>query len=305
MRYAAIDIGTNTILMLIAELGGDGGLTVIRDEHAIPRLGRATDASRTISSDSLDRALSVLHSYRELTLELQCNKVVVCGTSALRDAVNREEVRARIERDLGWNVRVLSGEEEALLTYRGAISSHQDETGPCIVVDIGGGSTEVIEGIGKRVVDARSHDVGAVRLTERFLKLLPANPEQIEAAKSEIRTTLPARIPLQGGTRVIGVAGTPTTIAAWDLGLHTFDARRINGHVLTREAIARFVAQISPCSLEEILAFPPIAPQRADVILAGSLILQEFLHVCGASEIEVSTRGLRYGILLDAAEHRP
>ncbi len=301
MRVAAIDIGTNTILMLIAEQV-DGAMRLVRDEHAIARMGRRVDRQRRILPESFDRVEGVLRSYLEICRSERCDTVLAVGTSALRDAENREDFLDYMRTKLGISVRILSGDEEARLSYRGAVSALPKEPAlqRRVVLDIGGGSTELIEGTGEEVLTARSTNVGSVRLSERFLSNLPPTAAALEQATREVDTALSFVKPMESDRLCIGVAGTLTTLASIDLGLARFDRERVDGHTLERSRIEQIFEKLLPLSLAEVLAIPQILPQRADIILAGVLILRIFMDRAGLRSIRVSDRGLRHGLALEA-----
>ncbi|MBI3788597.1 MAG: Ppx/GppA family phosphatase [Ignavibacteriales bacterium] len=301
MRISTIDIGTNTILMLVADIQPDGTLATVRDEHSIPRLGKGVDEHKTISHETFQRALGFLKKYKDISDACRSEKIIACGTSALRDAVNKKEFISFISQELGFTIEVLSGDEEAELTYLGAISEflRRDGQQNFAVLDIGGGSTELTTGIGRRVTNKQSLDIGCVRLTERILKTSPPTALSIERGVKRIKEHLAAYPPLlPAQTKLIGVAGTLTTLAALDLNLPTYDRERVSGHILTLESIQRIFHTLKTKSIEELTAYPQILAGRADVLLAGIMILLEVMKKISADQITVSDRGLRYGIAL-------
>jgi exopolyphosphatase/guanosine-5'-triphosphate,3'-diphosphate pyrophosphatase len=303
MRLSAIDIGTNTILMLIADITGDGSLSIIADEHRIARLGKGVDARGVIQPEAFARVLETLTDLKSISDAQKSDSLVACGTSALRDAANRREFMDFIQSRLGIGIKVISGEEESKLTYIGAISSSvQQPAAPHFaVLDIGGGSTEIVTGIGSTVTSATSIDVGSVRLTERILKTSPPEAAAIENAIQIVREHLQRIPPLQGNTKLIGVAGTLTTLASIDLRLSHFDRKEIDGYNLSSAAVEAIFNELRPLNLDQLRAYPQIHPFRADILLAGIIILREVLHTTGRTEIIVSERGLRYGLLIETA----
>ncbi|HEY6953453.1 MAG TPA: Ppx/GppA family phosphatase [Bacteroidota bacterium] len=304
MRISAIDIGTNTILMLIADVSEGMNLHVVRDEHLIARMGKGVDENRVILPQTFERVLGFLSEYKNIHEVVKSERMVACGTSALRDARNSGEFIEFIRQRLGFTISVLSGDEEADLTYRGGVSefieSGTDQQ--FVVVDIGGGSTEITSGIGPDVKSKASLDIGSVRLTERYLKTSPPEPGGLEAAHQYVQSHIRSLPFLNERTRCIGVAGTLTTLAAIDLQLGAYDRNRVSGHVLTLEAIEKIFHRLKEKRLDEIKAIPQIVPQRADIILAGILILLQLMKHCGLERITASDRGLRYGIVLREAE---
>jgi exopolyphosphatase / guanosine-5'-triphosphate,3'-diphosphate pyrophosphatase len=303
-RLTAIDIGTNTILMLIADIGTNSALHVVRDEHSIARLGKGVDEQRTILPETFERVLGYLSAYKQIHDAEHSDHMYACGTSALRDATNSREFIEYMKTRLGFEISILTGDEEAQLTYLGGISEFvdADEAQSFVVIDIGGGSTEIVTGKSKSVTSTNSLDIGSVRLTERFLKSSPPLPVGIEQTQQYIRELLRGLASPPRSSRFIGVAGTLTTLAAIDLQLSVYDRERVSGHVLTLESVDRIYRRLKDKRLEELKAIPQILPQRADIILAGVLILKEMMEKIGATTITASDRGLRYGIVLRAAE---
>ena len=301
MRVASIDIGTNTILMLIADVLSDGSLRFVRDEHVIARLGKGVDEGKNILPDSLERVITTLQQYKEIAEKERCDRIIACGTSALRDARNQKHVLELVRKRLGLDIRILSGAEEAQLTYRGAVSGFMREgkTSNFAVLDIGGGSTELTSGINDQVQDAKSLDIGSVRLTERFLKSSPPLEGGLEAAQHEIRRNLESIPPLKAGTEMIGVAGTLTTLAAMNLSFEAYDREKVEGHSLALTTIESMFDLLKSKSVAEIRRIPQILPQRADILLAGVLILLEVMKHLHFDKITASDRGLRYGLIAE------
>jgi exopolyphosphatase/guanosine-5'-triphosphate,3'-diphosphate pyrophosphatase len=303
MTVAAIDIGTNTVLLLIARVTPDGRIVPTRHEQRLPRLGTGVDASRRLSSPAMRRVADVLQEYRALIDTLRADVTTVCATSAVRDATNRGEFLRFILETTGLVVEVLSGDEEARWTYRGAVSG-LDGVHTATVVDIGGGSTEITTGSRHEVTGRMSIDLGAVRLTERVLQDDPPTPEQIRNCLRTIREGLRPVAGLRtSGSRVLGVAGTATTLALLDQGRKEFDLAAVSGYRLTLDAVRRLAATLGGIPSGEILRMSKALEGRADIITAGTLILQEVMVLLGCGEITVSERGVRYGLALRAAEH--
>jgi exopolyphosphatase/guanosine-5'-triphosphate,3'-diphosphate pyrophosphatase len=303
MMTAAIDIGTNTVLLLIASIDARGQLTALVDEQRSPRLGKGVDESRIISAAALDRLIDVLLEYRALIAGHNVKSLTVTGTSAVRDAANRQDVLRRVHAATGFAISVLSGEDEARLSYRGAVSglSSGERT---VVLDIGGGSTEIIAGEGESILFHTSRDVGAVRLTERFFRHDPPLPEEIQSALSAIRASCADLPPLdETRSRLVGVAGTATTLALLDQGVETFDPAAITNYRLSRQAVDRLFVLLSSKRAQDIRVLSAAMQGRADVITAGTLILRCLIEQFGFAEMIVSERGLRYGAALRAAKN--
>jgi exopolyphosphatase/guanosine-5'-triphosphate,3'-diphosphate pyrophosphatase len=305
MIIAAIDIGTNTALLLVGSITPDGRLEVLHDSVQAPRLGQGVDASRNLSPAAIARTLHVLAEFRSIIDSFQPARTIITATSAVRDAHNRTEFIDRVREATGLDVRVLSGEEEAAWTFAGTVSG-PGLPAPSLVIDIGGGSTEMSIGTGSRPGFHTSIDIGAVRLTERFLKSTPPTVTELAEAGTEISARLasvPAELPPQ--CLAYGVAGTPTTLATYLAGLSVPDRGVIDGYELSRTAVAGTFQDLSRRTPVEIRGLGAMFAGREDVITAGTLILAMVMDHFGLDRIRVSVRGLRYGALLAAAIDEP
>ena len=280
MRVASVDLGTNSTRLLVAD--ANGTLEEVVRRLAITRLGEGVDERRRLLPLPVARVRNVLSGYRRELELLGAERTLCIGTSALRDAENGEAFLGEIEWSYGFTTRLLTGEEEAALTLRG-VGAVEPGT---LVVDIGGGSTELqVVGTDVRV----SLDVGCVRLTERF-------GEDVEAVREYVRGLLPEAEP----KRAVGVAGTVTTIAALDLGLAEYDPERIHGHSISTEAAGEQTARLASLTVEERAQI--VEPGRAPVIVAGAAILTEILDFYDLDAIEASERDILHGAALAAAE---
>jgi exopolyphosphatase/guanosine-5'-triphosphate,3'-diphosphate pyrophosphatase len=300
MRLAAIDIGTNTILLLVAEVAADGFVRPVLELQEIPRLGAGVDRNRRLSEPSMQRALRILEQYAQTARQAGAQRILACGTSALRDASNGQDFLRLAQERTGIAIKVLSGREEAERTFVGAVSDllPEDSTTPCAVIDIGGGSTEVVFGTGRRLLSACSVDVGAVRLTERYFHPLPPSPEALRDAGRAVHSSLSAIAPGLPVGPVIGVAGTPVTLASMVLNLPAFDPIATHGKKLHVQAIHQMRDRLASMSSSQVAQLPQVQPGREDVLLAGTMILAEVLQQLHAEEMWVSSRGLRYGIAM-------
>lgn len=280
MRVAAVDLGTNSTRLLVADANGD--LTEVARRLRITRLGEGVDERGILLPVPIARVRNVLSDYRRELEELGAERTLCIATSAVRDAGNGEAFLGEIEWSYGFTTRLLTGEEEAAMTLRG-VGAVEPAT---MVVDIGGGSTEIqVAGTSLRT----SLDVGCVRLTERF-------GEDVVAVRAHVRGLLPEA----EAQRAVGVAGTVTTIAALDLGLEEYDPERIHGHGLTKEAVAEQLARLAEMTVEEREKI--VEPGRAPVIVAGAAILAEILDFYELDAIEASERDILHGAALAAAE---
>jgi exopolyphosphatase / guanosine-5'-triphosphate,3'-diphosphate pyrophosphatase len=302
MRIAAIDVGTNTILMLVADISRAGTLGIVHEEQIIARLGKGVDATGRITAETFTRVIGFLQQLKSNAGAHGAAVVVATGTSALRDASNGTEFVRDVRSRLGLEVEIISGQEEAELTYRGAVSEFLQSPGTqrsYAVLDIGGGSTELTIGEESAVLRKASLNVGALRLTERILKTSPPSAAAVTHAFSEVRSwvaTLPKLLPT---TRLVGVAGTVTTLAAIDLQLPAFDPKLVSGHFITLSTIEEIFESVRTKTVDEMIrTHPQIQLGRADIILAGIMVLMESLIRFGVRGITASDRGLRYGLAL-------
>ena len=290
MRVAAVDLGTNTTRLLVADVV-DGRIEELQRETRITRLGEGVDARRRLLPVPIARVRNVLSDYRRTVESLGAERTLVVATSAVRDAENGEAFLGEIEWSYGFATQLLSGDEEAELTRRGV------EPAPgTLVLDIGGGSTELI------VDDFHvSLDLGSVRYTERFVHTDPPTPAELDQCAAAARAVLQERVTARANAAV-GVAGTVTTLAA--LGLETYDRERVHGHHLSLDGARRQLDRLAALPLAERREVPALEPERAPVIVAGAVILTEALAFFGLDAIEVSERDILDGIALAAAELR-
>ena len=290
MRVAAVDLGTNTTRLLVADVE-DGRIDDVHRETRITRLGEGVDARHRLLPVPIARVRNTLTDYRRTLERLGAERTLAVATSAVRDAENGEAFLGEVEWSYGFATRLLSGDEEADLTRRGV-----DPKPGTLVVDIGGGSTELI------VDDFHtSLDIGSVRYTERFVHTDPPDPQELDEISRAVHTTLDERVQAKAQS-AIGVAGTLTTLAALDLGLDQYDRERVHGHRLTTAAARTQLARLASLPLHERRELPAIEPDRAPVIVAGVVILVSILDHFGLDEIEVSERDILDGIALAAAE---
>ena len=297
-RVSCIDIGTNTALLLIADLEPESGAIIpVLHRQTIVRLGEQVDQRKHIGGEALGRLVACLRDYRTISEEEGAQTVIAAGTSALRDAANRDEVIAAVAREAGIEISCISGEEEAELTFFGAVAGMNDLPETFAVIDIGGGSTEISMGSPGGVEESVSMDIGSVRLSERFFSALPPSEHELEAARMEIDRVLCASVLPFFASResVYGVAGTLTTIAQVSQGLKHFDALKVQNYPLGYGEVRRLFDQLRNSTLEEILALG-IPEGRADVITMGTLILLQFMRLLGVGRIRVSIQGLRFGL---------
>jgi exopolyphosphatase / guanosine-5'-triphosphate,3'-diphosphate pyrophosphatase len=303
MRVAALDLGTNTTRLLVADVH-DGSVQQVVRRTRITRLGEGVDARRRLLPLPITRVRNSLADFRRELEGLGAERALAVATSAIRDAENGEAFLGEVEWSYGFKTRLLSGEDEALLTLRG-VASGQKLDGRALVIDIGGGSTELIAGSPDSVSFRISTDLGSVRLTERYLRGDPPGEGELSMCAAAIRSLLAERVPDEARTGVdaaIGVAGTITSLAALDLGLVEYDPDRVHGHRLTHDAVHAQLTRLAAIPLAERRQVPGLEPERAPVIVAGAMILRETMRYFGLDEVEVSERDLLDGAALEAAQ---
>ncbi len=300
-RLAAIDIGTNSVLLLIAERSEHTGQVVAVVERAtVTRLGEGVDRSGALAPAACERTLACLQRYAEEIRSHGVGQVRAVGTSALRDATGGEAFLDAAEAVLGVRPEVISGEREAELTFAGSLSG-LDVSGSVLVFDVGGGSTEFISG---SVLDGTptlergvSLDIGSVRLFERHITTDPPSLLELERVRADIRAALSALERPTAQHRLVGVAGTVTTLAALQLELATYDADQLHGARLNAEVLHALRDRLIQLPLQQRQGLAGMEPKRADVIVVGALLVTEVIAWSGAAELTVSARGVRWGLL--------
>ena len=293
-RVAAVDIGTNSTRLLVADVE-DGSVRELDRRLEITRLGEGVDERRILLPQAIARVRNVLAEYRRAAEEAGAERTLAFATSAVRDADNGEAFLGEVEWSYAFKTRLLGGDEEALLTFRG-VSAGRDVAPGTVVIDVGGGSTELILGGPDGVAFHTSLDLGCVRLTERF-------GTDFGAAAAHVRDVLAGSVPAEVRPRaVIGVAGTITTIGTLDLGLDEEDPEIVHGHGLSAETVAAWTERLEGMTVEEIRALRGMHPDRAPVIAAGAVVVHETLVYFGLETLEVSEHDIMHGAALAAAE---
>ena len=299
MRVAGIDCGTNSIRLLIADVAENGRLVDVARRMEIVRLGEGVDRTGRLSDAALARTRTALIGYAAEIAELGIGRVRMCATSASRDASNAADFRTMVRGVLGVDPEVITGDEEARLSFTGAVTGLEAER-PYLIVDIGGGSTEFVTG-SAGVEQAISMDIGCVRMTERHLHDDPPTAAQVTAASEDITAavdTALAAVPGREAATLVGLAGTVTTVAALALGLPAYDAGRIHHARVSREQVAEVTDELLSMTVAERLALPVMHPGRADVIGAGALILTTVLERSGQDAVVASEHDILDGICL-------
>ncbi len=295
MRVAALDLGSNTFLMLIAEMRGDRIEKVISDQTQVTRLGQGVHQSRLFHPDALARADAVLAEFSKQIKNSGCDRVVAVATSAARDVQNGHLL---VEMGLrhGIPIQIISGEQEAKITFDGATADLSPDI-RAAVIDVGGGSTEVI-GLNESRLRGVSFDVGSVRLTELFLPQHPCEKSDLNRLRDYIEQKVDekkAELP-RDFDQVVAVAGTPTSIAMLEIGRDEFIETKIHRFILPVDRIWSWRDRLAALSIEQRQKIPGMQPKRADVLVAGATILAVVTEALGADSLMVSTKGVRYGV---------
>jgi len=301
---ATIDIGTNTTLLLVAR-PGDGEPEVLQQQAEITRLGRGIGKDGKLGAEGIAGTLSALRRYAAIAAQHGA-RIAAIGTEALRRAPNAAEFLGPAAEILGTPVEVISGEREAALTFRSVAASFPVEVarGRVAMVDIGGGSTELIVSERGEVRFRHSFPVGSVRLHERHIHHDPATADEQAAVEREVATTLAEaagevnRAPI---ALLVGVAGTVTSLAAMSMDLSTYDPARVHGSRLGRASLEAQIARLAGSTQAQREGMAGLDPRRADVILAGALLLRQIVRLTGVEEVRVSDRGIRWGLFFEQA----
>jgi exopolyphosphatase/guanosine-5'-triphosphate,3'-diphosphate pyrophosphatase len=304
MRVAAIDCGTNSIRLLIADIDGNNFREVVRDMEIV-RLGQGVDETGQFHPDAIARTLTAVDKFAAEIAKRGVEKIRFCATSATRDATNRHLFVDGVRDRLGIEPEVISGDEEAALSFAGAIKDLNPTDGPFLVVDIGGGSTEFVFGT-STVEAARSVNIGCVRMTERHFASDPATAEQIEAARTDIQAAIAQAaevVPITKAKTLVAVAGTATTVTAAALDLPEYDRYAIHLARVSAQQTHDAAAMFATKTRDQRLALGYMHPGRVDVIAAGSLVLSEIMKATGATEFVASESDILDGMAYSLARN--
>ena len=302
-RVAAVDCGTNSIRLLVTDIAA-GRQTDLQREMRVVRLGQGVDRTGRLAPEAIARTRAALQDYTRICKSHGVERIRMVATSASRDAENRDEFRDMVREVLGAEPEVVSGDEEAALSFAGATRALDRGDGPFLVADIGGGSTELVLGT-ESVTGARSVDVGCVRLTERHLLDDPPTREQVAAAETDIDAALELvrqKVDVEQARTPVGLAGSVTTVAALALGLQAYDPRRIHLSRLSAQDVRRVAGDLLTMTREERAALPVMHPGRVDVIGAGALILRTLVDRLGWDTVLVSESDILDGIAWSISE---
>ena len=299
MRVAVVDIGTNSTRLLIADVDpATGAIEELLRRSKVTRLGDGVDSGGSLAEDSIERVFATLADYRAAIDSHDCEANLAVLTSAVRDAANGEDFAASVRTDFQLDARILAGSEEAQLTFLGAMSGRPAPTEPTVVIDIGGGSTEFVIGLGRAAGFHVSLHVGVVRMSERHIHSDPPAPDELQDLALDARTTILDGLPPEQRApvkRAIAVAGTATSAAAIDLELDPYDPARVHGYPLMLATVELLLARLADMDEERRRSVVGLNPDRAPTIVAGMIILEQALRAFELDEAEVSEHDILFG----------
>lgn len=297
-KIAALDVGSNTVLMLVVEAAAQAGVRTLLDVARITRLGRGVDQSGMLDAEAARRTLDTIVEFVAEARALGAETVAAVATSALRDARDGGEFAERVRNRAGIDLDVISGATEAELSHLAVVRGlHLDPAGRILIADIGGGSTELIYAEPGRKLAAVSLQAGSVRLTERIIRHDPPTAEERAALGAEVDAALAGLGWNCRPETLVGIAGTVTTVCAVALEMETYDHARVHGRVLSRAEVSRTLERFGELPLAERKRLKGLAEGRADVIFAGAMILNRIMERFGAERVVVSDQGVRWGLL--------
>ncbi|MDH7605976.1 MAG: hypothetical protein QHH13_13835 [Melioribacter sp.] len=300
MIVASIDIGSNTVLLLIARIFDNNNfIETVKNYYRAPRISKGLILGSRISEDKIFELMNVLSEYKIITENYGCEKIFLIATNALRIASNAKEISNMIKKKFNWDLKIIDGHEEARLSFLGAtynFTNHEK-----VVIDIGGGSTEIVYGSEEKIIYKNSFPVGVVSFTEKYFKNHLPNFDEIENIKKDLRkifNELTNFIPCR--TFTIAVAGTPTTLSCIKQNIKVYDENLVDNSLITFEDINEIALKLSNMTAEQIRnQFGQVVEGREDVLFTGTLILMSFMEILELNKITVSNKGLRYGIIID------
>lgn len=303
MKVAALDLGSNTFLCLIAEVTNGQVKKIFDDQVRIVRLGQGVSASKRFHPDALARAKETLTEFKNIISKEKVDRTLAMATAAARDVDNKEDL-FKICKDLSIPLEIIPGEKEAEITFSGGISGLPKFSEPILMVDCGGGSTELILGHSEEIFQAISIPIGGVKLTEKFISKYPVLENERKTLQEfiakNIQEVLPKFSNHQKPNRIVGVAGTPTDLAKSEIG--GWYPEKIDGHILNLSQLDRLILQMSQMTPDRIHSELLIEKGRADVILAGAMVIAEVCRAFNLTSLQVSTRGVRFGVALELAK---
>jgi exopolyphosphatase/guanosine-5'-triphosphate,3'-diphosphate pyrophosphatase len=299
MIVASIDIGTNTILLLIAELNlYSKQLIPIYEEQQMPRLGKGLKPNGEITNEKIDLLVKTIAGYQKIIESYNCEKVIISGTNALRIAKNSADIIQLVKEGFDYSINIISGDEEAEYAYLGATSGISD-FGTALIIDVGGGSTELIYGSQNEIIYKNSFTIGSVSATESFLNQTPPSMEEIKNLRIELRKIFNEIDKKFSPDLVVGIAGTATTLACMIKGLKEFDRKIVDNSLISRKELDELIMKIELLKPQEILSeYGTILNGREDIITGGGIILDELVSIIQTNSLLISSRGIRYGAII-------
>jgi len=299
MTIASIDIGTNTVILLIAEADcSNNSLKPLHNEYRMPRIGKGLQPDGEIGEEKLNLLFSILSEYNTIIEKYRCKKILVTATNAFRLASNSKSISSRIMDRFNFDVNIISGEIEAEYAFLGALSGIEI-SGSTLVIDIGGGSTELIVGNKSEIISKKSYPIGSVIATEKYLKHTPPLPQEIGQLELELEEIFKGITEKSKPGKVIAIAGTPTTLACMVKGLKEFEEAEIDGNDLTTADLQNLISEIKILLPEEIKNnYGKVLSGREDIILGGALILKKIMSIEDVDKVTISSRGIRYGAII-------
>jgi len=300
MKIASIDIGSNTVLLLIAETDSAGIKKTILNRYKMPRISKGLTKENNISDKKVKELFDILQGYKNLIFENQCDKTILTATAGFRKASNSNEITEAVKKKFGFEIKTINGKTEARYSFWGASSNIQGNINR-LVIDIGGGSTELIYGNNKEIIFSESFPYGTVNLTEKFITNFPVKEKELVLLKSKIISVFEKtvnKIPVN--VKTIAVAGTPTTLLCINMNLKEYDEKLVENSVLSIRAIKKILNRLKPMLPTEILTeFGEIVKGRNDVILTGCIILEVIMELLKIEEVCCSGKGIRYGAIIN------
>lgn len=303
-RYAAIDVGSHSVLLLVADVDEEGRLTRVAEGARNTRLSERYYVGHRLLRSARERTSEAIVDFTRIARRIGAEGIAAVGTSVLREAPNSSEFRSQVRQECGLPIEVITGQQEAELAYQGNLHDRTlpPTDGERVVIDIGGGSTEIVRGLGQTILSRDSYKLGAVRLTEQFMRSDPPSVAECDAADGAIEVALSHLQPLAPHSLLLGSGGTLVNLASVAKAAGLIHAREVHGAVLQHSTIAELVDLFRTLPLKFRKRVPGLEPDRADVILAGAMILHQLMASMGATTITVTSNGVRHGCIYAMAQ---
>ncbi|MEK6714032.1 MAG: Ppx/GppA phosphatase family protein [Nitrospirota bacterium] len=303
MKLAGIDIGTNTLRLLIAEFSSDGKYRTVESGRHITRLGEGLSASGRLKGEAIERALCVLKGYADKCRGNDVDGIYAVATSAVREAVNGRDFIQEVKNKTGIDVNIISGDEEARITMLGVFPGLEITGRDVLMMDIGGGSTEFMLVSKGEIIFTMSTDIGVVRFTEQYIKSDPPGEQELEllgrVIEGRLKKVASRKGDIASGVEFIGTAGTVTTLAAIDQMMRIYDSEKINGYRIKRDGVMKILKMIRSMTNKDRKKLPGVEEGREDIIVAGAMVVYKVMEWFGFDEMTVSDAGLREGLVTD------